>query len=41
MNSPELLSRLQLHIANEAARVFTRNGNDWTKRFRKSAADAS
>jgi bifunctional non-homologous end joining protein LigD len=32
--------RVQLHVANETARVFTRNGNDWTKRFRKIAADA-
>jgi bifunctional non-homologous end joining protein LigD len=32
--------RVQLHIANEAAKVFTRRGNDWTKRFAKIAADA-
>ena len=32
--------RVQLHIANEAARVFTRRGNDWTKRFKKVANDA-
>src|ERR1700722_18774208 len=27
--------RVQLHIANEAVRVFTRRGNDWTKRFKR------
>jgi bifunctional non-homologous end joining protein LigD len=32
--------RVQLHIANEAAKVFTRNGHDWTKRFAKIAHDA-
>jgi bifunctional non-homologous end joining protein LigD len=32
--------RVQLHIANGDARVFTRNGNDWSKRFRKITADA-
>lgn len=32
--------RVQLHIANEAVRVFTRRGNDWTKRF-KRIADAA
>lgn len=32
--------RVQLHIANEGARVFTRRGNDWTKRFKKIADDA-
>jgi bifunctional non-homologous end joining protein LigD len=32
--------RAQLHIVNEAHRIFTRRGNDWTKRFRKVAADA-
>jgi bifunctional non-homologous end joining protein LigD len=32
--------RVQLHIANEAAKVFTRRGIDWTGRFRKVAADA-
>ncbi|MET3839048.1 non-homologous end-joining DNA ligase [Bradyrhizobium sp. OAE829] len=32
--------RVQLHIANEAAKVFTRNGHDWTKRFSKIAHDA-
>jgi bifunctional non-homologous end joining protein LigD len=32
--------RVQLHIANEVAKVFTRNGHDWTKRFSKIAHDA-
>jgi bifunctional non-homologous end joining protein LigD len=32
--------RVQLHIANDDIKVFTRNGNDWTKRFRKVGADA-
>jgi hypothetical protein len=32
--------RVQLRIANENVRVFTRRGNDWTKRFRKIANDA-
>jgi bifunctional non-homologous end joining protein LigD len=32
--------RVQLHIANDDTKVFTRRGNDWTKRFRKIAADA-
>jgi bifunctional non-homologous end joining protein LigD len=32
--------RVQLHIANENVRVFTRRGNDWTKRLRKVANDA-
>jgi bifunctional non-homologous end joining protein LigD len=32
--------RVQLHIANEAAKVFTRNGHDWTNRFNKIAHDA-
>jgi bifunctional non-homologous end joining protein LigD len=32
--------RVQLHIANDTIRVFTRRGNDWTKRFRKVANDA-
>ena len=33
--------RVQVHLANEAVKVFTRRGNDWTKRFRKIADDAS
>ena len=32
--------RIQLHIANEGVHVFTRRGNDWTKRF-KRVADAA
>ena len=32
--------RVQLHIANDDIRIFTRRGNDWTKRFKKIAADA-
>lgn len=32
--------RVQMHLANEAVTVFTRRGHDWTKRFKKVAADA-
>jgi bifunctional non-homologous end joining protein LigD len=32
--------RVQLHIANDDIKVFTRRGNDWTRRFHKVAADA-
>jgi bifunctional non-homologous end joining protein LigD len=32
--------RVQVHLANDAIKVFTRRGNDWTKRFRKIADDA-
>jgi bifunctional non-homologous end joining protein LigD len=32
--------RVQLHIINDGIKVFTRRGNDWTKRFRKVAGDA-
>jgi bifunctional non-homologous end joining protein LigD len=32
--------RVQLHIANEAVNVFTRNGHDWTNGFKKVADDA-
>jgi bifunctional non-homologous end joining protein LigD len=32
--------RVQLHIANEAIKIFTRRGHDWTHRFRKIADDA-
>jgi bifunctional non-homologous end joining protein LigD len=32
--------RVQVHIANDTVRVFTRNGHDWTNRFAKIAADA-
>jgi bifunctional non-homologous end joining protein LigD len=32
--------RVQIHIRDAAVKVFTRRGNDWTKRFRKIADDA-
>ncbi|MBR0755649.1 non-homologous end-joining DNA ligase [Bradyrhizobium jicamae] len=32
--------RVQVHLANEAVHIFTRRGNDWTKRFKKIADDA-
>jgi bifunctional non-homologous end joining protein LigD len=32
--------RVQLCISNGTVKVFTRRGNDWTKRFRKVADDA-
>ena len=32
--------RVQLHIADEAIKIFTRRGHDWTRRFKKIAADA-
>jgi bifunctional non-homologous end joining protein LigD len=32
--------RVQVHLVNEAVRVFTRRGNDWTKRFKKIADEA-
>jgi bifunctional non-homologous end joining protein LigD len=32
--------RVQLHLAHEAATVYTRRGNDWTRRFKKVADDA-
>jgi bifunctional non-homologous end joining protein LigD len=32
--------RVQVHLSNEAIKIFTRRGNDWTKRFRKVAHDA-
>src|SRR5947208_11113564 len=32
--------RVQLHIANDDIKIFTRRGLDWTKRFKKIAADA-
>jgi bifunctional non-homologous end joining protein LigD len=28
--------RIQVHLRDAAAKVFTRRGNDWTKRFRRS-----
>jgi bifunctional non-homologous end joining protein LigD len=32
--------RVQLHIINDDTKVFTRRGNNWTKRLRKIADDA-
>jgi bifunctional non-homologous end joining protein LigD len=32
--------RVQIHLANQDVHVFTRRGNDWTKRFKKVAGDA-
>jgi bifunctional non-homologous end joining protein LigD len=32
--------RVQIHLANEAVKVFTRRGHDWTNRFKKVAEDA-
>jgi bifunctional non-homologous end joining protein LigD len=32
--------RVQIHLREGAAKVFTRRGNDWTNRFRKIATDA-
>jgi len=32
--------RVQVHLVNEAVKVFTRRGNDWTKRFKKVADEA-
>jgi bifunctional non-homologous end joining protein LigD len=32
--------RVQVHVANETVRIFTRTGHDWTNRFTKIAADA-
>ena len=32
--------RVQVHLVNEAVKVFTRRGHDWTNRFRKIADDA-
>jgi bifunctional non-homologous end joining protein LigD len=32
--------RVQVHLVNEAVKVFTRRGNDWTKRFKKIADEA-
>ena len=29
--------RVQIHLANEAVKVFTRRGYDWTNRFKKIA----
>jgi bifunctional non-homologous end joining protein LigD len=32
--------RVQVHLANEAVKVFTRRGHGWTNRFKKIADDA-
>ena len=32
--------RVQVHLRDATVKVFTRRGNDWTKRFRKIAHDA-
>src|ERR1700721_4765312 len=32
--------RVQVHLVNNGVKVFTRRGNDWTKRFKKIADDA-
>ena len=32
--------RVQVHLANEEVKIFTRRGHDWTKRFKKVADDA-
>jgi bifunctional non-homologous end joining protein LigD len=32
--------RVQVHLVNEVVKVYTRRGNDWTKRFKKVADDA-
>ena len=32
--------RVQVHLRDAVAKVFTRRGNDWTNRFGKIAADA-
>jgi bifunctional non-homologous end joining protein LigD len=32
--------RVQVHLANETVRIFTRRGHDWSRRFKKVARDA-
>ncbi|MCP1830733.1 MULTISPECIES: non-homologous end-joining DNA ligase [Bradyrhizobium] len=32
--------RVQTHIANEDVKIYTRRGNDWTRRFKKVVQDA-
>jgi bifunctional non-homologous end joining protein LigD len=32
--------RVQVHLVNEASKIFTRRGHDWTHRFKKVAHDA-
>lgn len=31
---------MQAHLANNAIKVYTRRGHDWTRRFKKIADDA-
>jgi bifunctional non-homologous end joining protein LigD len=31
---------VQVHLVNNGVKIFTRHGNDWTKRFKKIADDA-
>lgn len=33
--------RVQAHLRNGEVKIYTRRGNDWTKRFRKIASDAA
>jgi bifunctional non-homologous end joining protein LigD len=33
--------RVQVHLANTEVKVLTRNGHDWTHRFKKIASDAA
>jgi bifunctional non-homologous end joining protein LigD len=40
MRSNSTVIGWQVHIKDAAVKVFTRRGNDWTKRFKKIAADA-
>ncbi|MCP1971761.1 ATP-dependent DNA ligase [Bradyrhizobium elkanii] len=32
--------RIQTHIAHDEVKIYTRRGNDWTKRFKKVAQEA-
>jgi bifunctional non-homologous end joining protein LigD len=32
--------RVHVHLANEAVKIFTHRGHDWTHRFKKAAHDA-
>ena len=32
--------RIQTHIAHDEVKIYTRRGNDWTRRFKKVADDA-
>jgi hypothetical protein len=35
-----MVYRVQVYLANEAIKIFTRRGHDWTHRFKKVAHDA-